>query len=257
MVGMSRYFWELKHNIPHHSFTNIPGKDEHIDQSKLLRLNPKMDRKWFHKFQHIYAFVLYSLISINLVFIKDFKVLFRECRENKEFIKHPMREVLTLLATKFIFVVYTILIPKFILDISWVEIITCNLAMHLAMGIFIGIVLLPAHITNETEYLLPDREGKIHSDWALHQMLATVDFSANNYFINWISGGLNTHVVHHLFPSINHIHYYRLTKIIRKTALECNIPYRNYSLGKLLVDHLRFLKALAQKNNPTNNSQFD
>ena len=168
-----------------------------------------------------------------------------------------MREVLTLLATKFIFVVYTILIPKFILDISWVEIITCNLAMHLAMGIFIGIVLLPAHITNETEYLLPDREGKIHSDWALHQMLATVDFSANNYFINWISGGLNTHVVHHLFPSINHIHYYRLTKIIRKTALECNIPYRNYSLGKLLVDHLRFLKALAQKNNPTNNSLFD
>lgn len=146
-----------------------------------------------------------------------------------------------------------IVIPKILLDISWMEILFYHLLMHFAIGLFIGLILVPVHVTAESIYRLPDKEGKIHCDWGVHQMEATVDFAANNYFINWITGGLNTHLIHHLFPSINHIHYYRLTKILKKTSLEFSFPYRNYSLSKVIVEHLRFLKALGRENNPTEN----
>ncbi len=255
-AGISSYFWALKHNVAHHSFTNIPGKDDDIDQSSLVRLNPNSTRRWFHKYQHLYVPFLYSLLSLNIIYFKDFKLLAQHNFGNKIISKHPVKEIWILIATKVFFVSYMIVIPKIILNISWIEIIAYHIVMHLAIGFFIGFILVPVHVTGESKYRLPDRDGKINCDWGSHQMEATVDFSADNYFINWITGGLNTHVVHHLFPSINHIHYYELTKIIKTTALAYNIPYRNYSLTKVFIEHLRYLKALGRTNNPTNITRF-
>ncbi len=256
-VGISSYFWKLKHNISHHSFTNIPGKDCDIDQSILVRLNPNSPRKWFHKYQHIYAPFLYSLLSFNIVYIKDFKLFFEHHFGNKVIARHPVKEIWILFATKVLFIGYMIIIPKIVLDISWPEIIGYHLLMHLAIGLFIGFILVPVHVTEESEYRLPDKNGLIHCNWGMHQIEATVDFAANNYFINWITGGLNTHVVHHLFPSINHIHYYRLTKIIKETAHENNVKYKNLSIARIFKEHLKFLRSLGRVNNPTHNNQFD
>jgi linoleoyl-CoA desaturase len=257
LAGISSYFWELKHNVAHHGFTNIPGKDDDIDQSKLVRLNPNSPRRWFHQFQHFYAPILYSLLSLNIIYIRDFKLLFQHNFGNKIIHKHPVKEIWILLATKIVFISYMIVIPKMLLNLSWAEIFGYHVAMHLAIGLFIGFILIPVHVTSESEYRLPDGEGTVHRDWGTHQIEATVDFAANNYLINWITGGLNTHVAHHLFPSINHIHYYRLTKIIQRTALEFKVPYRNYSLFKIFKEHLKFLKALGRIDNPTFNNQFD
>jgi linoleoyl-CoA desaturase len=63
-------------------------------------------------------------------------------------------------------------------------------------------------------------------------------------------------VAHHLFPTVNHIHYFALTKIIKQTASEFNILYRNRSLINILVEHMKFLKALGNTDNPTNNPDF-
>ena len=150
-----------------------------------------------------------------------------------------------------------IVIPKIFLAVSWPDMLGYHLVMHLAIGLFLGFILVPVHVTGESVYRLPDSRGKIHCDWGVQQLEATVDFAADKYSVNWITGGLNTHVVHHLFPSINHIHYFRLTRIIKKTALEYNFPYRNYSIIKVFIEHLRFLKALGRVNNPTHNRQFD
>lgn len=256
-AGISSYFWALKHNIAHHSFTNIPGKDDDIDQSKLVRLNPKATRKWFHRYQHLYAPFLYSLLSFNIIYFKDIKLLLQHNFGNKVIDRHLAREVWILVATKIFFVGYMIVIPKYMLDISWATILGFHLLMHLSIGLFIGFILVPVHVTGEAAYRLPDRSGKIHCDWGSQQVEGTVDFAANSYFINWIIGGLNTHVVHHLFPHINHIHYYQLTKIVRRTAIEHQFPYRNYSLVKIFTEHLLFLRELGRTDNPTHNHQFD
>lgn len=256
-IGITCYFWELKHNIAHHGFTNVPGKDDDIDQSKLLRLNPKTPRKWFQKWQHFYGPFLYALLSINIIYIRDFQLLFQKSFGNKSVEKHPFREVIILIITKIIFIIYMIVIPKLALGVSWGEILLLHFTMHFAIGLFIGFILVPVHVTYESEYRIPDKNGVVNSCWGQHQIEATVDFAANNYFVNWISGGLNTHVAHHLFPNINHIHYFAITKIIQQTAQEYNVPYRNRSLSSILVEHMRFLKALGQQDNPTQNTDFD
>lgn len=250
-AGISSYFWKLKHNISHHSFTNVPGRDGDIDQSKLLLLNPCAPRKWFHRYQHIYAPFLYALLSLHIIYVKDFKLLFTHAYGNKTIRKHPKKEHVILFAGKLFFISYMILIPKIVLHLSWMQIIGYHLLMHLAIGLFIGLVLVPVHVTEAAAYRVPDSKGAIGCDWGEHQLEATVDFSADNSFVGFVTGGLNTHVAHHLFPSINHIHYRRITGIIRDTAAEMHLPYRNYSWYSVILNHLRFLKLLGSDNVPS------
>lgn len=256
-AGISSYFWKLKHNISHHGFTNVPGKDGDIDQSGLILLNPNASRKWYHKYQHIYAPLLYTLLSLNIIYIKDFKLLLTHEFGNKTIRKHPLKEIVILFAGKLFFISYMILIPKILLHLSWMQIIGYHLLMNLAIGLFIGLVLVPVHVTELAAYRLPDNNGIVHCDWGEHQLESTVDFSADNYVVNFLTGGLNTHVAHHLFPSINHIHYYRITKIIRQTAQELDLPYRNYSWGKVFVDHLKFLKILGNAKSVATENSFE
>jgi len=256
-VGITCYFWELKHNVAHHGFTNVPGKDDDIDQSKLIRLNPRAKRKWFQRWQHIYSPFLYALLSINIIYIRDFQLLMQQNFGNKTVTRHPLREVIILFVTKLIFIGYMIVLPKYVLGISWGEMLLLHLVMHITIGVFIGFILVPVHVTTEAEYRLPDTKGLVHADWGKHQIEATVDFAANSYFINWITGGLNTHVAHHLYPHVNHIHYFALTKIIKQTADEFGISYRNRSLVEILAEHMRFLKALGREDNPTHNPDFN
>src|SRR5688572_11681287 len=60
-LGGTAFFWKLKHNILHHTYTNIEGADDDIAQSKLLRQSPTQEWKPVHQFQHIYLTLAYSL----------------------------------------------------------------------------------------------------------------------------------------------------------------------------------------------------
>ena len=63
MVGGSSFTWKMQHNLMHHTHTNIYHLDEDIDDKPFLRLSPHGKMKSYHKFQHIYAPILYSLAS--------------------------------------------------------------------------------------------------------------------------------------------------------------------------------------------------
>jgi linoleoyl-CoA desaturase len=60
-----------------------------------------------------------------------------------------------------------------------------------------------------------------------------------------VAGGLHTHVAHHLFPGICHVHYPALTRLIATTARDCGLPYRvNPHFGAALAAHHRLLHRL-------------
>ena len=69
----------------------------------------------------------------------------------------------------------------------------------------------------------------------------------NNKLLTWFCGGLNYQVEHHLFPSICHIHYPRISKIVEKTADEFNLPYHNQeNFLSAVADHYTTLKILGR-----------
>ena len=66
--------------------------------------------------------------------------------------------------------------------------------------------------------------------------------------MNWYTGGLNHQVEHHIFPHISHIHSTNISKIVKETANEFNLPYFEYkTTRKAIKAHFNHLRAMSMK----------
>jgi linoleoyl-CoA desaturase len=244
LVGINTYIWNIRHNIQHHTFTNILGGDLIIENVPLIRLSPQQPHKSFHRFQVFYAPILYLFYSFYWMFVIDFKLFFRKDICNLHNIKHPPKEWFILFAAKIFYVFYMIGLPFLFTSIGLKKIIALFLIMHMAAGLLLSFVAVLGHFVEGTSFPEPENET-IASSWSEHELEATIDFAPKSRIVNWITGGLNTHVAHHLFPSICHVHYYDLTKIIETYCSENNYQYKKDSLYGGLKSHFSYLKRLA------------
>ena len=108
--------------------------------------------------------------------------------------------------------------------------------------------LVSAHVGEHAKFPEPDKNGLMQTSWVRHQLITTTDFSTESSFITHLFGGFNHHVVHHVFPDISYVHYPVLTKILKTTCKEYNMPYAdNPSMMKAVWSHLKFLKLQGQQ----------
>ena len=106
-----------------------------------------------------------------------------------------------------------------------------------------GLVFQLAHVVEGTDFPSPNESGNIEESWAEHQMRTTANFAGDSKFAAFFLGGLNRQIEHHLFPKICHIHYQKIGKIVKTTALEFGVPYiENPTFVSALKSHFRTLK---------------
>ena len=76
-LGGNAFIWKFKHNIIHHTYTNVDGVDDDIAKSPLMRQCDT--QKWVpaHRFQHIYVVLVYAISSFAWVFMMDFTKYFK------------------------------------------------------------------------------------------------------------------------------------------------------------------------------------
>ena len=126
-----------------------------------------------------------------------------------------------------------------------VAIILGFVLMHYVAGLILSVVFQLAHIIGDTETPMPNEEGTMKNSWAIHQLFTTTNFGTKNKFLSWFTGGLNHQVEHHIFPHISHVHYPKISKIIKETAKEFELPYYEYkTMGNALTAHFKHLKHL-------------
>src|SRR6185369_6735895 len=76
LLGGSAFFWNIKHVMVHHTFTNIDGQDDDIDNEPFMRMCNSQRKRKMHKYQHIYWFLVYGFMYISWVFLLDFQKYF-------------------------------------------------------------------------------------------------------------------------------------------------------------------------------------
>jgi linoleoyl-CoA desaturase len=248
-IGGSATNWKLQHNFLHHSFTNIEGMDEDIDPGIVMRLSPHKERLEIHKWQHIYGWFLYGLMTLSWVTSKDYKQL-KRYRDSGIMEKQSKsyRYLLTeLIVSKVFFFTYLLLIPMIFSSAAWWQTLLFFILMHFIQGFILTIIFQPAHVMPSNEYPLPDPKGTIENSWAIHQLHTTTNFSPYSRMFSWYIGGLNYQIEHHLFPNICHIHYKSISPIVRETAREYGIPYHvQKNFIQALAEHYKMLKILGR-----------
>lgn len=242
--------WQHQHNTLHHGFTNIEGHDEDIDPGAFLRISPHKPYYKVYRFQHIYAWFLYGLMTLMWITTKEFVQLNRYKKSGAVLSsKYSYRQLLAILIiSKVVYYAVFLLVPLLFLPFAWYWILLFFFSMHFTSGFTLTTIFQTAHVVPETNYPLPDKEGNIENNWAVHQLYTTADFAPKSRLLSWYIGGLNYQVEHHLFPNISHVHYRKISKIVKEVAAKYSLPYHvQPTFLKAVWSHAKMLKVLGSK----------
>jgi linoleoyl-CoA desaturase len=249
VMGVCSFIWRPKHNVGHHTFTNVEGIDYDLDFGVLARLSKEQTHRSWHRGQHFYLWFFYGFLLPKWVFFDDFVILRKRFIGVHKLPRPTTRDLIGFVAWKVFFVAWALVIPAFFHPI-W-QVLLFHLLAAFTLGSTLGTIFQLAHCTGEAEFPAPAVGGaKMDDDWAVHQLATTVDFGPRNRVLTWFAGGLNFQVEHHLFPKVCHLHYPALAEVVAKVAARHGLRHRSEAtFSSALTSHFLHLRAMSRTPN--------
>lgn len=246
MLGANHFMWNMKHNMIHHSFTNIDGVDDDIEIGVLMRMAPTQKRLKMHKFQHFYFWFLYMQLYIFWIFFTDYQKYFSKKIGTVPLKKMAFKDHFEFWIVKVYHAAFFIVIPIYAL--GWLPWLVGFIVMSMVAGFILSIVFQLAHTVEHTEFPVADiASHQMPDEFAAHQIKTTANFATRNKLVSWLVGGLNFQIEHHLFPKISHVHYPAISNIVKAVCAEYQLQYIEYpTMRRAVVAHVRFLRDLGK-----------
>lgn len=217
-VGGSSLVWRAAHQVAHHGKPNALGHDNDAEiGNPLLRFHPAMPRRRWHRVQ---VLTLAVGMSIGLVkwLISDLFYL-----RSGRVVHAPMHvsrgEWANVLAWKTLYLAMHVVVP--IVVLGPLHGLLGTLLMLAVGAYYMETVFLVNHLQRD---LVPRPD----EHWAAQQVRGTSNWGSRSRVANWISGGLNHQIEHHLFPSMSIYLYPVIAPVVEATCVEHGLPYRNY-----------------------------
>lgn len=242
IVGAHAEAWKQRHINSHHHAPNVEGHDTDLNISNLIRVIPGSPYFWFHRYQHIYAPFIYTTYSIFWVFIKDFVMFFSKEPKTKN-----TAYLISFWFQKSFYILFIIVLP-ILFSAQKVHIVLLGfILMHLSQSLFLLFTFFMTHHVEKTQYPTINGKGKINTSWVMNQIISSNDMHPFSEVCNFILGGFNNHIAHHLFPHIHHIHYPKLNLILYKVLKVHSIIPNQTSYWGGALSHLRLLKRMSKR----------
>eukprot|EP01118_Nematostelium_gracile_P004125 TRINITY_DN14860_c0_g1_i1.p1 TRINITY_DN14860_c0_g1~~TRINITY_DN14860_c0_g1_i1.p1 ORF type:complete len:378 (-),score=108.20 TRINITY_DN14860_c0_g1_i1:94-1227(-) len=212
--AFSSEWWSTKHN-KHHVHTNQVGIDDDIANDPILHLYiPAADKDVpFRAYQHFYYHLVYAFLYVSWR-IQSFQTAW--ARKDKI--------ELILMAINY----------------SWLT--------YLPWKVAIGSVLLGGWLVAEivtASHQSEDMKDGQSYDFCEDQFSTTRDVHMNSMFMNWLWGGMQYQLIHHLFPTMPKYRYASMVDRIRKFALANGLEYRTAGLFEILTMNYNTMKKYA------------
>jgi linoleoyl-CoA desaturase len=245
LLGFSSYAWRVKHNVAHHTYTNVDGYDDDVNQTPFARFMPSQEQRRWYRLQHIYIWPLYSLMVIRWQTGADIAALIRGRIASSKMHAPRRWDLAGLVAGKVVFVSWAVVVP--LLVYPW-WIVLCGYAAFASVTSLVTATTFQlAHCVEEASFTTAEEVTAQARPWAVHEVETTVDFCPRNAFLTWTLGGLNYQIEHHLFPRVPHTHYPRIAEIVRRNAAKHGVRYTAQpSLWAALRSHHRHLRRLGR-----------
>lgn len=236
LMGGSSYLWRQKHNVLHHTYTNVEGLDDDIELRPFFRLAEGQRRYWFHRFQHLYWVPLFVFFTTKWTLVDDFVALARGSIGRHEFPRPRWPALLQLLAGKLFFITWAFVLPLSVVPLG--PFLLGYVIVSTVWGLTLGTVFQLAHAVDNVRFV----RAPLPLAWVEHQVATTADFARDHRLVTWYVGGLNFQVEHHLFPRVSHRHYPALATIVREVCARHGVPVHEHAtVTSALRAHLRYL----------------
>lgn len=245
LVGVSGYVWHFDHVLSHHAAPNVPGYDANLYVWGPIRLDPSSPLRAWHRYQALYAPLLYGLASLFKLYVEDFAVLARSRPDAFLPPRHSSLQIGRILLTKVWATAFTLGWVLYLHRAHVSYVLGGWFVGHVVVGTLMGAFFQPTHTNELVSHPFASDKGLLARPWAEHVFATTIDFAIDSPWVTWLSGGLNIHAVHHLFPEVPHLELPHLASIVADVAPRHGLRYRTFqSLYAALVSHYRALEAL-------------
>jgi fatty acid desaturase len=108
-------------------------------------------------------------------------------------------------------------------------------------GIYIGSAI--NHFVPQVADKIPHEHINKYAYYICHN---TTNFSLNNKFWFWYTGGFNIQIEHHLIPFVPVENLRRMTKIVKELCEKYNYPYKEFkTMSQLWKEHYNYLAIMA------------
>jgi len=247
VMGVCSFIWRPKHNIGHHTFTNVHGIDYDLDFGILARLSAAQPHRAWHRYQHLYLWFFYGFLLPKWVFFDDFVILWHHRVGVHKLPRTSATALTNFVVWKIFFLAWAIVVPSLFHPI-W-QVVLFNFVAMFTLGGTLGTIFQLAHCVGEADFpAAPASGSRMQHDWAVHQLATTVDFAPRSRLLSWFVGGLNFQVEHHLFPKVCHVHYPALSRIVSEVAARHGLLHRTQpTFRSALLAHFSHLKRLSIK----------
>ena len=224
--------WMLHHVYGHHGYTGIGDLDPDLNYNIVVKSEDQKIKEYgsMYKYQHYYSWIILFFlpnqslsVALNYRFFdKIFGLEWLDLNTYQKTYVNCLNSISLFLSFG---------IPIYVHG-SIYRAIVSNIINFTGVGLSFYLIVLPNHdsivVNTNLETMKTDNPHML-KDWSVQQIVSSANFSntdsMHDKVMTYLLGGMNYQIEHHLFPTICHIHYPRLSLIVKKICAKYNIPY--------------------------------
>ncbi len=244
IVFWNHEMWLKHHTFRHHTYTGDINLDPDLVHLRpFCRKTPLLDKNMYWQINniilpYIIVFLIFFVPGLLVAQILSYWILWTRRGYLWKMDKIEYKQ-------KWYEIVIMILV---VLVNLWNANLIATLVYVTSLNISYAICIMPNHDTYLTVQNHISNETNLN-DWGEIQVRNAANFQIHSYgdIFHHLFGGINYQIEHHLFPSMCHIHYPYISKIVKETCQEFNLPYTEYDT--VYSAFLDFLKSICIINN--------
>lgn len=247
-LGVDPDYWRVRHVVYHHCYANIEIYDLDTEENGIFRQSPFQKWRRYMRYQHLYWPLIAALSLSWIAWVFDWRDRLNKTPLRQDKLLKGLWGWALFVISKVAHLLLMLVVPLLIglhHDIAgWIVIVT-YLISQMCASLMVVFLLLGTHWA-EAEFFQPPESNIMPHGWYQHNFATSCDWVTSPRWLHHLTGGLNYHLTHHLFPQYHHRHYPELAKIIGQLADQHGMGYRCLSYRELIVRQRRFLRMMGQ-----------
>jgi linoleoyl-CoA desaturase len=220
--------WKHSHNVLHHTWTNVLGRDRDIGY-EVLRVTELQSWRPRYLIQPVYNFVIGILFEWAVAFHDiELENIERGTRKHSDFF--PMlRRIGRKVARQGMkdYVLWPLLAGPY-----FFYVLGANAAANLVRNVWAYIIIFCGHFPSGVHVFTEEQvKGETRAAWYARQLLGSANIRGGKLF-HILSGNLSHQIEHHLFPDMPSNRYPEVAPRVQAVCERYGLPYNTGSLTR-------------------------
>ena len=232
--------WKHSHNVVHHTWTNVLGKDRDVGY-EILRVSEQQPWKPVYLLQPFYAALLALLfewgVAVHDIPIDALKDGATRARARPLF-AGILRKAGKQMAKDY--VLWPLLAGPFFLPV-----LGANAVANVIRNLWTYMIIFCGHFPDGVRVFTEEEvAGETRGGWYVRQVLGSCNIEGGPLF-HILSGNLSHQIEHHVFPDMPSNRYPEVAPRVRALCARYGIPYNSGSLGRQFGTTVRTILRLS------------